>query len=77
MSNCTCLSINIPELGITLVPGSRIRLDRFETETWTLHHGWYSFDGNRAICGWYLTSSDGTITRSLQLIDLDDIYMVE
>jgi hypothetical protein len=70
------LFINIPQLNITLFPGSKVQLSRFQTEVWVLNHGWYSFDGNRAVCGWYLTSADGTITRSLQLTDLDDIYSV-
>lgn len=78
MGTCACLRIDVPELHLSLVPGSKIRLSRFDTELWLLSHGWFVFSGNRAICGWYLTSmEDSNKIRPLQLTDLNDIYMVE
>ena len=69
--------LEIPNSGRCIHPGNRVKLGRFETDTWVVNHGWYSFGGNRPFCGWYLTKvSDGTI-KPLQLNDLDDIYMIE
>lgn len=71
------ICIHVPRLNITLYPGSTIRLSRFDTTEWVLSHGWFEFSGNRAICGWYLSSkSDKRHVRPLQITDLDDIYLV-
>ena len=75
MKSCICLEI--PELQITLHPGDIIKLHRFSSVNWTVHYGWYEFEGNRALCGWYLTNVDSGMHKPLLKIDLDDIYVIE
>lgn len=71
------LNLQVPKLGLTLYPGAIIKLNRFQTETWRLCHGWYEYGENRAVCGWYLLGdSPEHHIRPLQLTDLDDIYLV-
>ena len=31
-----------------------LKLGRFETTLWTVAYGWYTWGGNRPVCGWYL-----------------------
>lgn len=70
--------VNIPELGLCLHPGMYVKIGRFSKITWLLQHGWFSFSGNREICGWYLVNVDNIEDiRPLQKIDLVDIYSVE
>lgn len=70
--------LEVPRLDMTIRPGNRVRLGRFDHNVWIVGFGWYSFGGNRPICGWYLTlESNPKTVKSLQLPDLDDIYMVE
>jgi len=58
--------------------GSLIKLSRFSTITWILNYGWFSYGGNRPICGWYLTNVDNLEQiKPFQLNDFDDIYLVE
>ena len=72
------LRIEIPEFNMTLVPGTRVRLGRFESTVWVVSHGWYSWGGNRPQCGWYLFDETNPSTvKPLQLPDLDDIYYYE
>lgn len=73
-----CLKIDIPNSNRCLKPGCQIRIGRFDTKTWRLQYGWFTFSGNRAICGWYLVNvSDCTEIRPLQQTDLIDIYFIE
>lgn len=72
------LRIDVPEFNISLVPGCKVRLGRFETTVWVVSHGWYSWGGNRPQCGWFLIDEQHPSTvKPLQLPDLDDIYLVE
>lgn len=73
--NCLCLQI--PGTDVTLHPGSRVRLHRFSTVQWEVRHGWYSFDDNREICGWYLVMIGSTTVKPIFKIDLQDIYSVD
>lgn len=75
---CNCLKLPVPNTDICLTPGCRVKLGRFEIDRWIVNHGWYSWGGNRPVCGWYLISDeDPNIVKPLQLTDLDDIYIVE
>lgn len=70
--------LKIPGNNIPLLPGCSVKLGRFESTVWVVSHGWYSWAGNRPVCGWYLTNKyDPSIVKPLQLTDLDDIYVVE
>lgn len=69
------LFIEIPYSGEVIRPGDVVRLGRFSDDDWTVCFGWYSFGGNRPVCGWYLTKGSCTI-KPLQLPDLDDIYVI-
>lgn len=72
------MSIELPEFKITLFEGSKVKLGRFDTTSWILSHGWYSWGGNRPVCGWFLTNVDDPAElKPLQKTDLDDIYLVE
>lgn len=63
---------------IYLKPGDTVKLDRFELTRWKVDYGWYSWGGNRPVCGWYLTDvARPTTIKPLQLPDLDDIYVVQ
>lgn len=75
---CDTISLDIPNSDITLVPGNQVKLGRFSSEVWAVSYGWYSWGGNRPVCGWYLINVDNPDTlKPLQLTDLDDIYYVE
>lgn len=67
--------IEIPEAGITLYPGTKVRLGRFNTTQWTVGYGWFSCSGNRETIGWYFTSDEGVV-KPIQKTDLYDIYVV-
>lgn len=72
------LSLEIPEFHMTLFPGSRVKLGRFDTTIWVVCYGWYSWGGNRPVCGWYLTNlCNPCDLKPLQKTDLDDIYFAE
>ena len=70
--------LDIPERGIQLRPGSKIKLNRFQSEKWQVGYGWFSFGGNRPFCGWYLHSlDDASKVKPLSKDDVDDIYLIE
>ena len=63
---------------MTITAGCHLKLGRFETDTWLAQHGWYSCNGNRPVCGWYLVNIENpAIVKPLQKPDLDDIYLIE
>ena len=68
--------LNIPNSQEYIYQGDIVCLGRFETQEWTVKFGWYSFGGNRPICGWYLESDGGRTVKPIQLPDLDDIYVI-
>lgn len=75
---CDNLTLDIPEYKMVLSPGCKIKLSRFDTTTWVVSHGWFTWGGNRPFCGWYLTNiDDPTEVKPLQKSDLDDIYMIQ
>ena len=75
---CGKLELHIPDSNRVIRPGCRVKIGRFKTTVWELSHGWYSWGGNRPVCGWYMTdTSDPTRVKPLQLPDLDDIYFIE
>lgn len=69
--------INVPDTYEYITNGDKIRIGRFSHTEWTVHYGWYSFGGNRPICGWYLTSEDYNGNKPLSKADLEDCYMIE
>lgn len=70
--------LEIPELRITLTEGCVVKLGRFSTTAWLVQHGWYSWGGNRPVCGWFLQElHNPTNVKPLQKTDLDDIYLFE
>ncbi len=82
MNECICL--HVPNTNICLRPGSRVKLGRFDSTYWEVSYGWYTWGGNRPVCGWYLINDDitaksttHTCVKPLQLTDLDDIYLIE
>ena len=81
MDRSMCLPV--PNSEICLRPGYKVRLGRFESDIWIVSYGWYTWGGNRPVCGWYLTGNKplsvgfDPCIKPLQLTDLDDIYLVE
>lgn len=80
--NCTkCtrnIQLHVPNSDIWLHPGHRIRIGRFSSITWVVSYGWYTWGGNRPVCGWYLVNVDKVSElKPLQLPDLEDVYMIE
>lgn len=73
-----CLKLDIPNSCSCITPGCKIKLGRFQTTTWIVSYGWYSWGGNRPVCGWYLVNEDDSSKlKPLQLPDLDDIYVIQ
>ena len=64
--------------GIFISPGTRILLNRFENVVWVVEFGWYSVNGNRPVCGWYLYMEENkNILKSIQMPDIYDIYLIQ
>lgn len=62
--------VYVKDLDLPLSVGDEIYLDNQSHDVWKVRHGWYSVDGNPAICGWYLESVPAGRVRSLYLKDL-------
>lgn len=72
------LELKIPNTKVTLHEKDKVKLGRFDTVMWRVMHGWYSWGGNRPVCGWYLINIENPKdVKPLQLTDLDDIYILE
>lgn len=70
------ITLSIPNSTEVIQPGNIVKLGRFASDSWTVRYGWYSFGGNRPVCGWYLEKADNITIKPLQLPDLDDIYLI-
>lgn len=70
------LTLEVPNANTTISPGNKIRLGRFSAQVWVVRFGWYSFGGNRSVCGWYLESESSDDIKPIFQIDLDDIYII-
>lgn len=68
-------SLRLDDINVTLYEGNHIRIGEFKDNDFIVHFGWYSFAGNREVCGWYLESQDKKI-RPLMKTDIPDIYMI-
>jgi len=67
-----------PNTDICLFPDYKVKLGRFSQDRWIVKYGWYSWGGNREVCGWYLIDeNDMAIVKPLQSADLIDIYIIE
>lgn len=72
------MKLDIPNRNVAIYPGCRIKLGRFDSTIWIASHGWYSWGGNRPVCGWYLTDvKNPQRVKPLQLPDLDDIHFIQ
>ena len=70
------LVLDAPNANITLSPGNKVQLGRFDAQIWIVRFGWYSFGGNRSVCGWYLQAEFSDEIKPIFQIDLDDIYLI-
>ena len=70
------LCLNLPDKPYCIHPGDIVKLGRFSNLSWQVCFGWYSWGGNREVCGWYLISDKQEI-KPLQKTDLDDIYFLK
>ena len=66
----------LPNTAICLHPGDVIQLGRFDSEKWIVNFGWYQFDGNREICGWYICSKTSNKIKPIFKTDLIDCYAI-
>ena len=69
--------LKLPNSNVCICPGNRVRLGRFHSVPWVVKFGWYTWGGNRPVCGWYLLQEESDNIKPLQLPDLDDRYLVE
>ncbi len=70
------ISLEVPNAGISIVPGNKVQLGRFNAKVWIVRFGWYNFGGNRSVCGWYLEAESDNEIKPIFKIDLDDIYII-
>ncbi len=75
--NTFCPVLSIPGLCLELYPGQHVKLNRFSDTLWVVCYGWYSWGGNRKVCGWYLVSCVDQTIKPVQDTDLDDIYLIK
>ena len=68
--------LNVPNTNIDLHPGDIIRIGRFSEINYEVQYGWYTWGGNRPVCGWSLRDLSTGDVKPLQLIDLTDMYMI-
>lgn len=73
MQNC----LELPDSNLHIIPGCQVKLGRFDTTIWSVAYGWYTWGGNRPVCGWYLYNTYLSKIKPLQETDLDDIYLIE
>lgn len=78
-SCCIKNGLKLPDNSLRIFPGDVVVLGRFSTERWKVCYGWFSYDGNRSICGWYLKSLNRKkcTYKPIQNTDMYDIYTVE
>lgn len=72
----TQMTLEVPNAKTTISPGYKIQIGRFNAQVWIVRFGWYSFGGNRSVCGWYLESESSNDIKPIFKIDLDDIYII-
>lgn len=72
----TQMTLEVPNAKTTISPGYKIQIGRFNAQVWIVRYGWYSFGGNRSVCGWYLEAESGEEIKPIFKIDLDDIYII-
>ncbi len=70
------MTLEVPNANLSLVPGNKIQIGRFSAKVWIVRFGWYSFGGNRSVCGWYLQAEASDEIKPIFRIDLDDIYII-
>lgn len=68
--------LNVPNTNIDLHPGDIIRIGRFSEVDYEVQYGWYTWGGNRPVCGWSLRDISTGDVKPLQSIDLTDVYMI-
>ena len=72
----TQMTLFVPNANTTISPGYKIQIGRFDAQVWIVRFCWYSFGGNRSVCGWYLESESSQDIKPIFKIDLDDIYII-
>ena len=70
------MTLEVPNANTTISPGNKVQLGRFNAQVWIVRYGWYSFGGNRSVCGWYLQAESSNDIKPIFKIDLDDIYII-
>ena len=70
------MTLHVPNSNIDLYPGDVIRIERFSMTSWIVQYGWYTWGGDRPVCGWSLRDTKTGNVKPLQETDLIDIYLV-
>lgn len=68
--------LNVPNTNIDLHPGDIIRIGRFSNVDLEVQYGWYTWGGNRPVCGWSLRNLATGDVKPIQSIDLIDMYLI-
>lgn len=71
------LRLQVPSTNQYLYPGAKIKLHRFDSDIWIVNFGWYSFDNNREIYGWYLVRLKDAEIKPIYKCDLMDCYFIQ
>ena len=71
------MQLALPEQNICIYPGCRIKIHRFDGDMWTVNYGWFSFDGNREMCGWYMVRCSDATIKPIFKCDLCDCYLIQ
>lgn len=75
---CQNSGLSLPNINICIYPDDVIVLGRFSAVRWKVSYGWFSYDGNRKICGWSLSQVDNPeVVKPIQDTDLYDVYTIE
>ena len=72
----TQMTLEVPNANLSITPGVKVQLGRFDAQVWIVRFGWSSFGGNRSVCGWYLQAESSDEIKPIFKIDLDDIYII-
>lgn len=71
------IELAVPGTCICLKPGCKLKIHRFDSDIWTVNFGWFSFDGNREICGWYMVRLSDAEIKPIFKCDLNDCYLIQ
>lgn len=73
---CNCCCMELPECEYHICTCCTVVLGRYSNRKWKVGYGWYTWGGNRPVCGWYLTDIESGDVKPFNKADLLDIYII-